>query len=349
MVRVGVIGYGRWGPNLARCVASERALVLCAICDTSPSRLQAAAVQHSNVRLESDPEAVINDPTVDAVLLATPATNHYRSARGALRAGKHVLVEKPLALQSDHVLRLIEEADRRRLVLMIDHTYNFSSAIRSIQQAMQSGYLGAICSLESLRVNQFGGPQDCNVLWDLAYHDLSIIDYIFSQSALAVSAVGSDCNRAFSQRCADMTVYFANDFAAKIHVNWAGPAKLRTMRLVGSGKSLIFDDLEPETKIKICNSASDSNGVDHLQRETWLGGIGGTEPLRTVVNHFANCILNGERPLSDGDAALRITLILEAADRSMSNAGRIVSLSMDATASERSSPAQEKLFADYGP
>jgi predicted dehydrogenase len=112
---------------------------------------------------------------------------------------------------------------------------------------------------------------------------------------------------------------------------------------------LIFDDLEPETKIKICNSASDSNGVDHLQRETWLGGIGGTEPLRTVVNHFANCILNGERPLSDGDAALRITLILEAADRSMSNAGRIVSLSMDATASERSSPAQEKLFADYGP
>jgi predicted dehydrogenase len=130
-------------------------------------------------------------------------------------------------------------------------------------------------------------------------------------------------------------------------VNWAGPAKLRTLRLVGSEKSLIFDDLESETKIKIWNSAAD--GIDCLQRETWLGRIAATEPLRTVVNHFANCILNGERPLSDGDAALRITLILEAADRSMSNAGRIVSLSMDATASERSSPAQEKLFADYGP
>ena len=323
MVRVGVIGYGRWGPNLARCVASERAFVLSAICDTSPSRLLAASVQHLNVRLESDPETVINDPRIDAVLLATPAINHYRSARGALRAGKHVLVEKPLALQSDHVLRLIEEADRRRLVLMVDHTYNFSPAIRSIQKAVQSGYLGTICSLESLRVNQVGGWQDCNVLWDLGYHDLSIIDYIFSGSPLAISAVGSDCDRGFPQRCADMTIYFANDFTAKIHVNWAGPAKLRSMRFVGSGKSLIFDDLESETKIKICNGAPD---------HPLLGRLSGTEPLRTVVNHFANCILSGQRPLSDGNAALRITLMLEVADRSLSNAGRIVSLSTDATA-----------------
>jgi predicted dehydrogenase len=329
MIRVGVIGYGRWGPNLARCIAADRAFALAAICDTSAERLLAASLDYSNVRLESDPDLLVNDPSIDAVLLATPAITHYRSARAALRAGKHVLVEKPIALASDHVLRLMEEADRQRLVLMVDHTYVFSPPVRTIRRAVKAGSLGAIRSLESVRVNQGGGSHDVNVLWDLAYHDLSIIDYIFAKAPFAISAVGRDCKPGAPESCADVTLYFRNDFIARIHVNRAGPAKVRRMLIAGSRNSLLFDDLEPKAKIRIYDNAADHKCNPMFADEISSLSFADMEPLRAVVDHFASCVLNGTRPLSGGDAAFRTALLLEVAGRSMTDAGPILSLSVD--------------------
>ena len=332
MISVGVVGYGRWGPNLARCIAANPAFALAAICDTSDERLYAASRDYPNIRLESDLDLLLSDPRIDAVLLATPSITHFQCAWASLRAGKHVLVEKPIALTSDHVLRLIREADRQRLVLMVDHTYVFSLAVRAIRRAVKSDSLGAIRSLESVRVNQGRAPGGGNVLWDLAYHDLSIIDYVFAQTPCAISAVGHNYKLGVPESCADVTLYFTNDFIARIHVNWAGPAKVRTMRIDGSRSSLLFDDLEPKEKLRIDDNATAPYWNSISADEICSLSYGGTEPLRGVVDHFASCVLNGTRPLSGGDAALRSALLLEMADQSMADAGRIVSLSMDETA-----------------
>jgi predicted dehydrogenase len=329
MIQIALFGYGRWGPNLARCVAANPDTALTAICDIAAERLIVAGTDHPNARLESDPHRLINDPGIDGVVLATPATTHYEIARAALRAGKHVLVEKPIALASEHVLRLIDEADRQRLVLMIDHTYVFSPPVRAIVRAVQTGALGAIRSMESLRVNPDGGHDDVSVVWDLAYHDVSLIDHIFGGTPRGISATGYAAHPGGLEYRAELAFNLPGGIIANIHVDRSGPAKIRRIVVVGSERTLTFDDLEPTAKIRIRASEPSPVQASVRMSEMSLPAFEQGEPLQAVVEHFAACIRSGTRPLSDGAAGLRIVRLLEVASRSISNAGRMIPLAVD--------------------
>ena len=220
MIRVGVIGYGRWGANLARCAAAHTDYRLTAICDLSDERLQTAARSHPAARLETDWHALIADPDIDALLLATPVVTHFRLAHAALCAGKHVLVEKPIARTSQEVLGLIEVAGHRRLVLMTDHTYLFSPAVQAIRRLVAAGTLGKIHALNSVRLNGDGVRSDVEVLWDLGTHDLSILDHLFGGAPLSLRATGFD-----GEFGADLSLVYPGGLVADIKVGWGARAE----------------------------------------------------------------------------------------------------------------------------
>jgi predicted dehydrogenase len=316
MIRVGVVGYGHWGPNLARCVAADPDCALTAICDLLAERLVVAEGVHPKIRIEIDWRALAQDPGIDALLLATPPDTHFPLAYAALRAGKHVLVEKPITRTSHEARTLLNEAERRRLVLMADHTYLFSPAMRAIRKLLAGGELGTMRSFESVRTNGDGTVRYVDPLWDLAPHDLSILDHLLDASPCAVSATslcGDDGNTVDG---AHLSVHFPAGLVANIKVSWSGAPRTRCIRIVGTRRTLVFDDLDPAAKIRIFDreGAMSCPPLEHV------------EPLRNVVGHFAACIRRKTRPLSDGAEGLRVVRLLEAATCSLAAAGTVIPL-----------------------
>jgi predicted dehydrogenase len=267
--------------------------------------------------------------------MATPGSTHFDLALRAIQSGKHVLVEKPMTSTSEQAKILIEEADRRNCVVMVDHTFVYTSAVRKIRELVTSGALGDIYYYDSVRVNLGLFQHDVNVIWDLAVHDLSIMDYVLSTPPLAVSAVGISHVPGEPENIAYLTVHFAERLIAHIHANWLAPVKVRRTLIGGSRRMIVYDDLEPSEMVKVYDKGIEINGdsmgvyemlIDYRIGDMWAPHLDRTEALRTEALHFLNCVEHGERPITDGAVGLRVVQILEAATRSMAEQGRRIEL-----------------------
>jgi predicted dehydrogenase len=333
---IGIIGYGYWGPNLLRNFAESSAASVRSVCDLRPERLTQVAARYTGLKTTTRFEDVIADPDVEAVVIVTPVSTHFDFAMRALQAGKHVLVSKPLTADAGQARQLIDVAERRGLVLMVDHTFVYTGAVRKIRDVVASGELGDIYYYDSVRVNLGLVQHDVSVLWDLAVHDLSILDFVIPARPSAVSAVGMSHVGTGPENIAYLTLFFADNLIAHVHVNWLAPVKVRRTLIGGSRKMIVYDDLEPSEKVKIYDrGVSVGEGspdgvykmlVSYRTGDMWAPHLDPTEALQVEVAHFLECIDGRCRPITDGLAGLRVVQVMEAATRSMRLQGRPVEL-----------------------
>ncbi len=335
MIKVGVIGYGYWGPNLVRNFAEASCSQVVAVSDLNAERLAVVRRRYPAIEATTDHRDLLADTRIDAVAIATPVSSHFELGLQALRAGKHVLLEKPLAATSEEAVRLVEEAGRRRRVLMVDHTFVYTGAVRKMQELVAAAELGDIYYYDSVRVNLGLFQHDVNVIWDLAVHDLAIMEYVLSAQPCAVSATGVSHVPGQPANIAYLTLFFDGSLIAHVHANWLAPVKVRRTLVGGSQKMIVYDDLEPSEKIKVYNKGiTVNNGTEHKYQllidyrtgDMWAPQLDISEALRTEVIHFADCLDTGKSPITDGLAGLRVVSILEAASKSMTAKGRPVEL-----------------------
>jgi predicted dehydrogenase len=340
MIGVAVVGYGYWGPNLVRNFWEVPGAQLVTVCDLRVERLAGVRSRYPAVEITDDYEAVLRDPRVHVVAVATPVSSHYDLALRALQAGKHVFIEKPMAATTEQALRLVDEAQRRGLVIGVDHTFIYTGAIRKMRELVETGDLGDIYYYDSVRVNLGLFQHDVNVIWDLAVHDLAIMDYVLpGQQPVAVSATGLAHVPGEPENIAYLTVFFASNLIAHINVNWLAPVKVRRTLLGGSRKMIVYDDLEPSEKIKVYDKGITLNGnpaqngekkyqmlVGYRAGDMWAPQLEITEALSVELKQFIQCVEQRQTPLTDGQAGLRVVRILEAATLSMAERGRVVEL-----------------------
>jgi predicted dehydrogenase len=306
-----------------------------AVSDLNQERLALAQRRFPAIETSTDYRELLVDGKIDAVAIATPVSSHYELAMAALKAGKHVLIEKPLTESAEQALRLVDEADKRDLMLMVDHTFVYTGAVRKMQDLVAGGELGEIYYYDSVRVNLGLFQHDVNVIWDLAVHDLSIMEYILPLQPHTVSATGVSHVSGQPENIAYLTLFFENDLIAHIHVNWLAPVKVRSTLIGGSKKMIVYDDLQPSEKVKVYNKGITVNNgaesryqmlIGYRTGDMWAPHLNVTEALQTEVNHFTHCLEKGETPVTDGKAGLRVVQILEAATQSMAAKGRPVEL-----------------------
>jgi predicted dehydrogenase len=336
LVGIGVVGYGYWGPNLVRNFATSEVAHVVSVSDLDPSKLAVCKRLYPAVTTTSDFRDLLRDARIDAIVIATPVHTHYELALAALKAGKHVLVEKPLAQTSEQVLRLIDEAERRRLTLMVDHTFLFTPAVQKIRQLIADKTLGDIYYYNSVRASLGLFQSDVNVIWDLAVHDLAIIQYILGEEPVAVSATGTCHVAGTPENMAHLALFFQNSCIAHINVNWLSPVKVRQTFVGGSRKMIVYDDVEPTEKIKVYDKGITVNGsaenahqlrIGYRAGDMWAPHLAAKEALQTEVEHFVDCVSNGKTPISCAKSGLRVVEILEAASRSIAAQGKPVRLS----------------------
>jgi predicted dehydrogenase len=333
MIRVALIGYGYWGPKVAKNLNVHEASELVAICDQRPESLCRARADFPDVILTRDPAEILTSPSIDAVAIVTPVWTHFGLAKSALENGKHVFVEKPFTSTGDQAKELIEIAERKNLTIMVDHTFLFTGAVRKIRELMDNGTLGELYYYDSTRVNLGLFQHDVNVVWDLAPHDLSIMNYLIKDAPQAVVATGQSHLNGHED-VAYITIFYQRNIIAHVNVNWLSPVKIRTTLLGGEKKMLVWNDLEPDEKIKVYDKGveiTNQTGVYNLLVSYRSGDmcaprIDQTEALQAETKHFIECITNGNTPINDGIAGYRVVHILEAASQSMKDKGRIVNL-----------------------
>src|ERR1700675_4506392 len=333
MIRVGVIGYGYWGPNIVRNLHGLENMCVEMLCDKSPDALARAKRSYPSLEVTTDPSEIFTSPKIDAVAVITPVWTHYELAKAALMNGKHVFVEKPFTSTSDQAKELIELAERKNLKIMVDHTFLFTGAVKKIGQLLDEGTLGSIYYYDSTRVNLGLFQHDVNVIWDLAPHDLSIIDHLIKETPEAVSATGQSHLNGHED-VAFITVYFPNKIIAHINVNWLSPVKVRTTLIGGEKKMLVWNDLEADEKIKVYDKGvhiTSQEGlyellVNYRSGDMWAPQIEQVEALRLELGYFVECIAKDETPFNDGVAGLRVVKILQAANESLRNRGSLVRL-----------------------
>jgi predicted dehydrogenase len=332
-VRVGVIGYGYWGPNIVRNFAALDSCQMVAVCDKNPAALKRAVKGYPGIHATSDFNEVLRSPDIDAVAVVTPVWTHFELAKAALENGKHVFVEKPFTSSARQAEQLIELAERKNLRIMVDHTFLFSGAVRKVRDLVDQGTLGPLYYFDSTRVNLGLFQHDVSVVWDLAPHDLSIMDHIIREQPEAVVTTGSRHLNGVADM-AFITVYFPGSLIAHINVNWLSPVKVRKTLIGGRDKMLVWDDLEPDEKIRIYDKGVDiTNGqgvydllVSYRSGDVWAPKVDATEALKLELGYFADCIQKNVNPSNDGVAGLRVVRLLEAADQSLSEKGKIVAL-----------------------
>ena len=299
------------------------------VSDLDAKRLADVSSLYPSVRTTSDASDIFGNPSLDAVVIATPVDTHFGLAMAALKAGKHVLVEKPMASSSDQVRQMIDEAESRGLVLMVDHTFVYTGAVRKMRELVLDSAFGELNYYDSTRVNLGLFQHDVNVLWDLAVHDLSIMSYVLGETPLAVSATGQSRTPGQPQYAAYLTVFF-NDAIAHINVNWLSPVKVRRTLVGGNRKMIVYDDLSSTEKIRLYDkgiSVSESPEdirkmlVSYRTGDMWSPKLDETEALETEIKHFLECIERGMVPITGGEQALQLIRILEAADESLGRRG----------------------------
>jgi predicted dehydrogenase len=333
LLRVGVIGYGYWGPNVVRNISSLESCQLVAICDQNAAALKRASRLYPGVQMTQDANEVLKSPEVDMVAVVTPVWTHFELAKTALENGKHVFVEKPFTSTSTQAEELIELAEKKGLHIMVDHTFLFTGAVKKIRDLVDKGTLGSLYYFDSTRVNLGLFQHDVSVVWDLAPHDLSIMDYVLRAKAEAVVATGAK----HVNNLADMafiTVYFPDNLIAHVNVNWLSPVKVRMTLIGGKDKMLVWNDLEPDEKIKVYDKGVDiTNGqgvydllVSYRSGDVWAPKVEQTEALKSELGYFVECIQKNQDPVNDGPAGLRVVRLLEAAEESLNQRGKAILL-----------------------
>ena len=330
MVNVGVIGYGYWGPNVVRNLVSLEGARLLAISDKLPAARERAQKANHGIQVTADASEVISSTEIDAVAIITPVWTHFELAKAALENGKHIFVEKPFTSTSAQAEELINLAARKNLKIMVDHTFLFTGAVRKIKQLLQESILGKLYYYDSARVNLGLFQHDINVIWDLAPHDLSIMDYLIGESPEEIVATGQGHLNEFED-VAFITLYFPNGLIAHINVNWLSPVKVRTTLIGGEKKMLMWNDLEVDEKIKIYDKGvqvTNCDGVYNLlvnyrSGDMWAPRVEPGEALRLELSYFVDCIGNDQTPFNDGHAGLRVVRMLEASTQSLRHHGAI--------------------------
>jgi predicted dehydrogenase len=338
MIRVGIVGYGYWGPNLVRNFSEAPNTTVTAVSDMRPDRLALVERRYPGVQTTTSTEDLLANPAVDAVAISTPVSTHFELGMQALRAGKHVLLEKPMTTTSEESMALIEEAERRGLVLMVDHTFVYTGAVRKIRDLVGSGRLGEPYYYDSVRVNLGLFQHDVDVIWDLAVHDLAIMDYVLDSHPSAIAATGMSHVAGKPENIAYLTAFFKENLIAHINVNWLSPVKVRRTLIGGSKQMIVYDDMEPSEKVKVYDKGiTVTNGPESVYKmligyrtgDMYAPQLDVLEALRVEAQHFGDCIENGKRPLTDGYAGLRVVRMLEAATRSMKKQGALVELEQE--------------------
>ena len=335
MIGVGVIGYGYWGPNLVRNFAEAADTRIVAVSDLRPNRLTLAASRFPGIHATQDHRELLANPKVDAVAISTPVSTHFSLGMEALRAGKHVLIEKPLATSSEYAEALIEEAERRGLVLMVDHSFVYTGSVRKIGEIIRSKSVGDLLYYDSIRINLGLFQHDVDVVWDLAVHDFSIMQYLLPGHPVAINATGMSHVNGRPENIAYITAFYENNLIAHINVNWLSPVKVRRTIIGGSKQMVIYDDMEPTEKVKVYDSGiTVTNNPEDVYKlligyrngDMYSPRTEGSEALATEIQHFARCIADGTPPITDGRAGLDVIRLLEAASLSMKDRGRLVEL-----------------------
>ena len=327
MINVGIIGYGYWGPNVARNFNSSEGARLIAICDLNKKRLNLAESQYPFIKGYSDPKDLIASKDIDVVAVVTPVFTHYELATLALEYGKHVFVEKPFSSNVAQGEELINLADKNNLKIMVDHTFLFTGAVRKMREIIDSGELGSLFFYDSVRVNLGLFQHDINVIWDLAPHDFSIMNYLIDQEPTAVSALGTNHFGNGLEDVAYVAVHFDNGFIAHFHCNWLSPVKVRRTLISGDKKMLVWDDVSADEKVKIYDKGvriKNTEGIHKLlvgyrSGDMYVPKVDNTEALKLEVDYLAECIENNRKPFNDGEAGLKVVKMLEAANKSLKN------------------------------
>ena len=333
MVKFGVVGYGYWGPNVVRNLDRLESAEVVAVCDKSPASRKKVAKAYPDVLVTEDSAELMSSPDIDAIAVVTPVWTHYELAKAALLNGKHIFVEKPFTSNAAQAQELIELAAQRNLKIMVDHTFLFTGAVTKIKQLLDDGSLGKLYYYDSTRVNLGLFQHDVNVVWDLAPHDLSIIDHLIEQTPEAISATGQTHLNGHED-VAYITVYFPDKVIAHINVNWLSPVKVRTTLIGGEKKMLVWNDLEADEKIKIYDKGVNVTSreglydllVHYRSGDMWAPQIEQVEALTRELSYFVDCIANDKTPVNDGEAGLRVVRMLEAANESIRQRGAVVRL-----------------------
>jgi len=333
VIRVGVIGYGYWGPNIVRNLRGLDSARVEMVCDKNSAALARARKHYPELRTVSDPAEILGSPEIDAVAIITPVWTHYELAKTALNNGKHIFVEKPFTSTSAQAEELIELAARKKLTIMVDHTFLFTGAVRKIRELTESGVLGDLYYYDSMRINLGLFQHDVSVIWDLAPHDLAIMDYLIKSDPEAIVATGEKHLNGVED-VAFMTIYFPRNVIAHINVNWLSPVKIRTTLIGGQKKMLVWNDLVADEKIRVYDRGVQINSgegirdllVSYRSGDMWAPKVEQLEALHVELDYFADCIMNGTTPLNDGQAGLRVVRMLEAAETSIQKKGELVRL-----------------------
>ncbi|PYN57078.1 MAG: oxidoreductase [Candidatus Rokuibacteriota bacterium] len=333
MIRIGVLGYGYWGPNIVRNFRSLGGCEVAMVCDRSPAALKRLKQAHPDQAVTTDPSELLTSATVDAVAVVTPVCTHFELAKAALENGKHVFIEKPFTSTTRQAEELVELAARKNLRIMVDHTFLFTGAVKKMRQLIDDGVLGDLYYYDSTRVNLGLFQHDVSVIWDLAPHDLSIMDFLIQDKPDAVVATG-EAHLNGHVDVAYITVYFPRNTIAHVNVNWLSPVKIRTTLIGGEKKMLVWNDLEADEKIKVYDKGAQMNNgqglyellVSYRAGDMWAPRVEQTEALKVELGYFLDCVARSETPLNDGVAGTRVVRMLEAADQSLKERGRAVTL-----------------------
>jgi predicted dehydrogenase len=333
-IKVGLIGYGYWGPNLLRNFHETDGVEVKRCADLRPERRAAASKRYPTVQVSAEADEILTDSEIDAVVLATPVFTHHALAKQALEANKHVLVEKPMTRTVDEAEELIKLAQAHDRILMVDHTFIYTGAVRRMKEIIDAGELGGLYYFDSVRVNLGLFQHDIDVIWDLAPHDVSILTYLIPETPKSVSTVGADHTGRGLVDVAYLTLHFANNFIAHFHVNWLSPVKVRQNLIGGSRRMLVYDDMEPSEKVRVYDRGIQVRSqegiykalVDYRMGDVWSPKLDVREALSVECEHFVNCIRTRKNPNSDGESGLQVVKILEAASASIANGGHPVAI-----------------------
>jgi predicted dehydrogenase len=334
MLQIGVIGYGYWGPNIVRNFSTAAGSQVAAVCDMNKTALEKVKKAYPHVKITTDINELLLAPGIDAVAIATPVFTHFELAKRALDEGKHIFVEKPFTHTVAEAEKLIELADKKNLKIMVDHTFLYTGAVRKIKELIEDGVLGDLYYFDSVRVNLGLFQHDVNVVWDLAPHDFAVMDYIIGKRPQAVVATGAGHFGRGLEDIAFLTFYYKQNIIAHINVNWLSPVKVRTTLIGGEKKMLVWNDIEPDEKIKIYDKGvqvKTKEGrynllVNYRSGDMWAPKIEQTEALRLMAEKFVDYVQHGGSVVNDGVAGLNIVRMLEAANKSLKNKSEMVYL-----------------------
>lgn len=334
MINVAIIGFGYWGPNLVRNFSAIPGVNVKKVFDLREERLQAVAAMYPQTEVSSNIEELWSDSSIDAVVIATPVFSHFPLAKKSLEAGKHVLLEKPMTDTVDHALALIDLAAKHNKVLMVDHTFLYTSAVRKMKALIEDGTVGKVKYFDSTRINLGLIQQDVNVLWDLAPHDISILDYLVQDTPISVNATGVSHIHNGVENIAYLTVNYTSNTLAHFSCSWSSPVKIRTMLVGGDEKMIVFNDMEPTEKIKVYDTAhsvsSDEDKrrilVDYRVGDVYIPKLNNVEALSGMAKDFVSAITDGTTPVASWQSGLNTVKILEAAQKSIKSGGMEVKI-----------------------